>query len=286
MELTAKAKINLGLEITEILPDGYHSLFSIFHEIPLSDRLTLQKTDTPGIRLSCSDPALSCGEDNLCYRAAKLVYERFLPGEKSGLSVFLEKNIPMQAGLGGGSSDAAAVIRGMKALFMPESMTEEAMKETAAALGADVPFFLTGGCMLVKGKGEAVRTLPSLSGFFLVLARPKDGCDTGKVYRHWDELAEHRPVRMAEAVENLMRGDYPALFSNLGNALEESAADFVPEIAHIRKELMENGAQYAAMTGSGSCVFGLFGTEEKAKDAALSLSDRFWTWTGRMQEDC
>ena len=282
MELTANAKINLGLEITERLPDGYHSLLSIFHEIPLCDRITLEKTEVPGITLTCSNETLSCGPENLCYKAAALVLAQMLPEESNGVVLHLEKNIPMQAGLGGGSSDAAAVLKGMKSLFGLSDLTDEDLTEMAESLGADVPFFLSGGCVLVKGKGEVVQALPALSGKYLVLAKPEAGTDTGRVYRRFDELETHPPVRAEKAAESLMRGDYHALCVNLGNALEAAACTFVPEIARIKEALHGLGADYAAMTGSGSTVFGLFEREETARAAAAALSDRFWTWEGKL----
>ncbi len=273
LKLTAKAKINLGLAITGKREDGYHLLKSVFLEIPLSDTLFLEKSGTKETTLTCTEPDLSCGEDNLCMKAARLMEKHY--GLTEGVKMHLVKEIPSQAGLGGGSADAAAVMKGMNTAFSLNAPAEE-LENLAASLGADVPFFIRGGCALAEGIGEKLTALPVPSGFFLLLARPAAGADTGKIYRLYDGLERKAEPDVEAMIAGIRANDPVAMAKGAVNALEEAAAGLVPEIGRLRSLLEETGPAFVQMTGSGSCVFAVYREKEKALRAEESLPAGFW----------
>ena len=270
LTLSAPAKINLTLGITGLREDGYHLLESIMQTLSLADTLNFEKIPS-GIILSCNKSHIPTDERNLCFKAAK----RYLDATEiqGGIKIDLIKCIPDGAGMGGGSSDAAQVLKAMQALYP----AEVDLLPIAASLGADVPFFLKGGTVLCKGIGEVLQpiSLPQKNSLYCVVTKPEAGLSTPLVYKLYDEshVSFSKPLSL-EARERLESGDPQALFSILYNDLELPAISQIPEIA-LRKELLLSlGADAAMMTGSGSAVFGLFRNETVARTCEKTLKKK------------
>jgi 4-diphosphocytidyl-2-C-methyl-D-erythritol kinase len=258
----AFAKINLDLRIGGVLPDGYHELRTTFQSIALHDVLTFRRTRGP-FTIRCDDPA--CPTDgNIVGRAAEQIWRAAgRPGLPMGVSVSIDKRIPMAAGLGGGSADAAAALRVLPLLWRVQ-LSAAAAHEQAAALGADVPFFLQGGTAIGVGRGDRLTRLPDGTRRWVVLVVPPFGVSTKEAYRWFDEADGARGARRARTD----RGR--------SNDLQEPVVSRHPEIGELIHQLRRSGANQAAMSGSGSAVFGIFSRLPTAEAAAAAL-----TVTGR-----
>ncbi len=266
--LSAYAKINLTLSITGKREDGYHTLQTVMQEISLADTLTLSKIPS-GIVICCDRDGIPTDEKNLCYKAAK----RYLDAANiaGGVHITLRKSIPDGAGMGGGSSDAAAVLKGLYALY-PATVP---LSEIALSVGADVPFFLSGKTAFCEGIGEEVTPLsfPSKGAVFCVAAKNCPGLSTPKIYALFDAMTqESKEASPFDSIQNAFASKTPnSIFSLLQNDLELPAISLRPEIAQLKASLLSLGADAAMMTGSGSAVFGLFQDEQKARAAAQEL---------------
>jgi 4-diphosphocytidyl-2-C-methyl-D-erythritol kinase len=252
MRVRAFAKINLSLRVLGRRPDGYHELCTVFQSIALHDTLTIRRTRGP-FRLTCDDPSCPVDTSNLVGRAARRVWRAAgKPGPLRNISVHIEKRIPMQAGLGGGSSDAAAAIRAFGRLWRVRDARQRAI---AASLGADVPYFFEGGTVLGLERGDRLHPLPDVKPAWAVLILPAFGVSTSDAFGWLDR----GPKRAAP---------------HSSNDLEPPVAKRHPEIARIVRALRSTGAAHAAMTGSGSTVFGLFSRRNDAIEAAAALFSR------------
>lgn len=249
MRVPAFAKINLSLHVLGTRPDGHHELRTVFQSIALYDTLTIGRQPGP-LRLTCDDPNLAVDESNLVTRAAYAVWKaagrRGAPRE---VAIHLTKRIPMQSGLGGGSSDAAATLKALSRMWRVQDARVRAI---APALGADVPYFLEGGTVLGLERGDLLFPLIDYPPAWVVLALPDFGVSTRDAYRWFDAGREH-PSRIA-------------------NDLQPAVALHHPDITRIATALRRSGASEAAMTGSGSAVFGLFGSRSAAIRAASRVS--------------
>jgi len=265
----AYAKVNLTLAVGEKRPDGYHEVVSVMQRVSLCDTLTAERTAS-GISLTCSDPALPAGEENLAHRAASLFFRE--TGIAGGAALTLEKRIPSQAGLGGGSSDAAAVLRAMRTLYAPE-VSDAELERMAAALGSDVPFFIRGSTALATGRGERLTPLPRLADGWFVVVKPPEGFSTPAMYRRLDELPP-QPPQPDGMTAALGAGELRAVAAALCNSFERAVP---PDSAVwvIREALRAQGALAAMLSGSGSAVFGLFDREDAARAAAEVLRARW-----------
>lgn len=263
IEIKCPAKINLSLDVVNRREDGYHNLEMIMHQVDLCDTLTLKPTDE-GIFLSSDAEGLSVDGSNLIVKAAKLFFEK--TKIKEGIKIHLEKRIPMGAGLGGGSTDAAGTLMALNQIF-GEPLTLDELAPMAKDLGADVPFFLSGGCMLAEGIGEKLTPLTPLTGVHIVIAKPPVHVSTAYVYKNLvlDENTPHPDTR--RAVEALMRGDAEMLGKYAGNVLETVTATEYPVIEEYKKTMTDCGAIYSLMSGSGSAVFGIFKSLKDAQKA-------------------
>ena len=270
LELAAPAKLNLGLSVLGKRPDGFHDILSVFQTISLTDSILL--TDTVReISMTRDAPGIPSGPDNLVWKAAEAVRAHF--GIKGGVHMELRKRIPSGAGLGGGSSDAAAVIRGLVELWNIDATSGE-LHEIAARLGSDVPFFLIGGTALVEGRGERITPLVVEGSAHFIVATPRVHVATG-----WAYGVLPQPFSPAEAyrsrISRLARGELSLLdfCAELKNDFEAPVSSHHPEIAEARSRLLDAGATHAMMTGSGSAVFGVFASEHQATAALAALPD-------------
>ena len=257
----AYAKVNLTLAVGEKRLDGYHEVVSVMQRVSLCDTLTAEQT-REGITLTCSDPALPAGEENLAHRAASLFFRE--TGIAGGAALTLEKRIPSQAGLGGGSSDAASALLALRRLYAP-ALSDTALEAMAAALGSDVPFFIRGGTQLATGRGEVLSPLPPLTDGWFVIVKPTESFSTPAMYRRLDEL----PPAHTPALPPL-QGGLPALASGLFNRFE-TAIPAGSAVWDIKARLAAYGALASLLSGSGSAVFGLFDTETAARAAVEAL---------------
>jgi len=269
----AYAKINLSLDVVRRRDDGYHEVKMIMQTVGLYDELLMEKCEegihvTVSMREGFSGETLPADENNLVYKAAKLIMDRY--GLCGGIKLHLEKHIPIAAGMAGGSTDAAAVIRGMNELFLLGMGIEE-MKETAVKIGADVPYCIEGGTQLSEGIGEKLTPLKAAPEFLLLIAKPDISVSTKYVYEHLNlqALKMHPDVAgMAEAIE---KGDREGIINRMENVLESVTLEKYPIIREIKTVMKENGALNALMSGSGPTVFGIYEGKEAMEKAAELL---------------
>lgn len=269
IKLQAYAKINLALDVLRKREDGYHEVRMIMQTIQLHDNIDMTRTKTPGIQLSTNLSFLPKDENNLMYRAARLLMEEF--GLEGGVKMKLRKLIPVAAGLAGGSADAAAVLQGMNRLF-ELGLSLEALQQRAVKLGADVPFCLMRGTALSEGIGERLSVLPPMPRCTLVLAKPPFGISTQFVYEHLgvDGLPESAHPRVDESLRALREGELSALAGSAGNILETVSCRHYPALEELKAVMRAQGALTALMSGSGPTVFGIF-EERKAAEQCYRL---------------
>ena len=268
MKLKALAKINLGLDVLGVRDNGYHDVRMIMQSIYLYDDVTIDVTDMPGIELKSNLYFLPTDERNIAYKAAKMLIEEF--NIEKGVKITLDKHIPVSAGMAGGSTNAAAVLFGMNKIFKLGLSIEELM-ERGVKLGADVPYCIMRGTVLAEGIGEELTTLPSMPKCYVLIAKPGISVSTKAVYEALDskEIVEHPDID--GIIEGLEEGDLYKVASRMGNVLEDVTIPMHPVIADIKKEMIEEGALNAMMSGSGPTVFGLFDNRVKAKKALEAI---------------
>ena len=257
ISLKAYAKVNLSLDILARREDGYHELCMIMQSIGVYDKVNLTKLRQKDIKISSNIKNLCLPENNIVYKAAKLLYERF--DIKEGLHINLYKYIPMGAGMAGGSTDAAAVLRGMNELYNLRLSKEELMK-IGLEIGADVPFCICGGTMLAKGIGEELSGLKSMPDAHLVLVKPKFSISTKEAYSlvELSKLTDNDRPDTDKILSYINEGDLKKIAENMKNVFELYIGKKYPLIEKIKQELIRQGALGAVMTGSGSVVFGVF----------------------------
>lgn len=270
MELKALGKINLGLDVLGKRPDGYHDVRMVMQTIYLYDQITITKRKESGIGLSTNLFYLPVNENNLAYRAAKLLMDEF--EIRSGVDIFLEKHIPVAAGMAGGSSNAAAVLYGINRMFDLGLSMEELMKR-GVSLGADVPYCIMRGTVLAEGIGEILTPLPPMPRCQIVVAKPPVSVSTKMVYEKIDSrrIVEHPDID--GIIEGLKEGDVTKIASRMGNVLEQVTVEEYPVIDKIKRLMNEGGAKGAMMSGSGPTVFGIFTEKSLAKKAALKIRE-------------
>lgn len=310
IKLKAYAKLNLHLEVLGKRPDGYHDLWSIFHLISLHDELEFEPLENGRIVLSCDNQHLPVNEKNLVVKAARLLQGYLkgrvilrktacLPSEESsvdpsacqaicptqgdhlhyaelpGAKITLTKNIPIGAGLGGGSSDAAAALLGLSKLWGME-LSDLELHRLALELGSDVPYFLTGGTALVTGRGENIEPLTWKQDYHFVIVYPGFGVSTAWAYKNL-KISLTKGLGFSKMTGNdLSLGPDPEqLAKSLGNDLEKAVIPSHPQIEQIKQQLVKSGALGALMSGSGSSVFGIFADSGSARQAALELKPQW-----------
>jgi 4-diphosphocytidyl-2-C-methyl-D-erythritol kinase len=265
----AHAKVNLDLRVLGSRPDGYHELRTVFQTIELHDTLTAQEKPGP-FALKCRTPGVPLDDKNLAWRAASALWKALgRAGDPSDTIVTIDKAIPLEAGLGGGSADAAAALHALGRLWggAPLSL----LREVAAGIGADVPFFLSGGTALGLGRGEEIYPLVDLPRHWIVLVRPPFGVSTAEAYAWYDE-DRSAGVREPRIELQTLPVPWPSRAAQMINDLEAPVIRRHPEITAIKAALREQGAMAATMSGSGSAVFGLFRTRPAAARAVRPLA--------------
>lgn len=262
MYLRAYAKINLGLRILARRPDGYHDIETIFHQINLYDEIELTQSEG-GIHCITSGADIA-EETNLCVRAARLLQSA--TGASHGVTIQLTKRIPIGAGLGGGSADAAATLRGLNILWGLR-LSDADLRQLAAQLGSDVPFFILGGTALGTGRGEILEPLELSIPYWIVVCIPQVHVSTAWAYSQVSPARERNITSVGT-----FRRDGIFDFTMLQNDFEPVVFRAYPEIAALKEELLRRGAVCALMSGSGSSVFGLFSDEQQARRAERELS--------------
>jgi len=269
----ARAKINLTLDILGIRADGYHEVSMIMQAIELCDTVELEKSSGISLKMDTSKiiggENIPCDEKNLAWKAA-MAFQKFC-GKNFGVEISIVKKIPMAAGLAGGSTDAAAVIRGMNRLY-ETNLTENELCKIGEQVGSDVPFCIIGGTCLAEGRGEILTRLAPIKNFSVVLAKPDGEISTAWAYKTYDENPAKTHPPNNEIIKQFERGDYDAAFKNFYNVLENVALKKFPAIADLESKMLAAGAKVALMSGSGPTVFALT-DEQHVKKISASVED-------------
>lgn len=272
MIIRAAAKINLGLDVTGRRDDGYHEVSMVMQSLRLHDTIVIETADDSGIRLSCNLPYIPVDAGNLAFKAAALLLEA--RGVTTGLSIRIDKRIPVAAGLAGGSADAAAVLYGVNRL-LDLGFSPEELKIFGKSIGADVPFCLMRGTALAEGIGDRLTRLPPMPNCGILLAKPPFSVSTPKVYQAFDSEppASHPDIRAIR--EALQRARLRDLCRSLGNVLEKVTGAWYPLIGELETAMKDTGAYNAVMSGSGPTVFGIYKDIAGAEQAAGTLRSRY-----------
>lgn len=272
----AYAKINLALDVLGKRNDGYHQVQMIMQGISLYDEVRLALSAIPGIRLECSSQELGPSQENLAYRAAQLLLDS--QDLRQGIHIQLIKNIPVAAGLAGGSADGAAVLLGLNTLLGLD-LGLEYLRELAAKLGSDVPFCLQPSTALAEGRGELLTELPGPPELWLVLCKPPYGVPTAQVYKHLQHVRIEKRPDIPGLVTAIKEKDLPKLYAKMANVLEDATFSLCPELPGEAQRLLELGAVRVLMTGSGPTLMAFAAGEKEACRLAEKWPRPDWTVT-------
>lgn len=265
------AKINLTLDVTEKRPDGYHNIDSIFEELSLYDIITVTMTGSENITITCNVPEIPCNEKNIVYKAADEFF-RITGIKNPGINIDIQKNIPNQAGMGGGSTNAAGILRLLNNMFNA-GLSDEELMSAGLKTGADTPFFIKGGLARITGIGEIIEPLSPLPSHYIVIAKGGEGVSTPQAYKEIDNLSAHPHQDTAKLLKAVSEGDLHSLMNGCLNTFElVSVPEDIEKIKHIMKKHNTIGTM---MTGSGSAVFGIFTDKNDAENAYAELSRSF-----------
>lgn len=271
VKVKAPAKINLSLDVVRRRPDGYHDVDMVMQSVSLYDYVTVEKTDTGEIEIFCDYPDVPCNEKNIAYKCAKAFF-RATETENTGIKITIEKNIPTQAGLAGGSADGAAVIVALNKLFSTY-LKESVMCEIGAEVGADIPFCIVGGTKLASGTGTTLKKMVSMPSCDIVLCKPDFSVSTAEAYSRIDSANLNTPNFTEEMVKAIYARDIYMVSTSMLNDFE-IALDLDP-INDIKKVMLKNKALGACMSGSGSAVFAVFNSIKKAEKCAVELKTTY-----------
>ena len=282
INLKARAKINLTLDVMRKREDGYHDLKMIMQTVSLYDSINIKKIDKPIISLKSNISWLPIDERNLAYKAAALLKTKY--DIKTGLFIELKKKIPVSAGLAGGSSDCAAVLVGINKLF-GLNLSQKELMDLGFSLGSDVPYCVIGGTALAEGRGEILTPVSSCPVFYVVLAKPNFSVSTSEVYKNYNSLSQMIHPKTDIVLDAIKNNDKKTISNNLCNVLESVTINMHPKLKSIKEEFINLGAVGALMSGSGPTIFALFEDKELACKAAdhirvgFKLNDVFVTET-------
>ncbi len=271
MNVKVAAKINLMLDILKKLDNGYHSLFMIMQSVDLYDTITVEKNDTNKIIIKCDTDGVPCNEKNIAYKCATAFFDA-LSINNRGITIEIEKNIPMAAGTAGGSADGAGVLYCLNKIYNT-NLSQKELCEIGGKVGADIPFCLIGGTAIALGTGTIVAPVKDLSDCYIVLCKPDQDVSTPEAYAQFDALNRVRHLDRISMVDAVADGDYDKICSLCGNVFEQAVE--VPKRPHIKGVMRKSGADACTMSGSGPTVFGIFSEKEKAEDAFNKLSKKY-----------
>ncbi|MCR4674861.1 MAG: 4-(cytidine 5'-diphospho)-2-C-methyl-D-erythritol kinase [Lachnospiraceae bacterium] len=267
----AYGKINLALDVIGRRDDGYHLVKMIMQTVELHDELSFEKTTDGSVSMTTNDSTLPVNDDNLCIKAAKLLKDEFHLTE--GVNIHLEKNIPVAAGMAGGSTDAAAVLKAVNEMF-ELGLSDEDLMERGLSLGADIPYCIMGGTALSEGIGEELTKISPMPKVALLIAKPPVNVSTGKVYTTLDSLESYEHPDIDGMVRSIEEKNIKEICNTMGNVLADVTMPMVKEVEQLRDTMLSFGADGAMMTGSGPTVFGIF-TDEVALDKCyLDLKEK------------
>jgi 4-diphosphocytidyl-2-C-methyl-D-erythritol kinase len=269
--IQAPAKLNLALDIVGKTDNGYHLMQMIMQTIDLSDTVELEQTDTASIELTCSRSSVPCDQRNICYQCAKLFFEK-TGVQNKGLRIHIEKRIPQQAGMAGGSTDGAAVLVGLNHLCETGLNLSE-LCEIGVQIGADIPFCLIGGTAVVEGIGEQIHPIAPMPPCSIVVAKPKGGISTQKAFMEFDRRQIKPQLDLTKMIDAIESQDLSLTAECMYNAFEQVCT--LEDVFTIRNLMKSCGAKSAIMTGSGSAVFGIFTDRKKAYQCERKLSQRY-----------
>lgn len=270
MKVKAYAKINLTLDVTGKREDGFHTLDTVMQSVSLYDELELARVDEPGVHLLCSKEYLPVDTKNTAYRAAQYFLERCGLREE-GVSISIRKRIPSRAGMGGGSADAAGVLRGLDELYGTK-LDIPALMELGARVGADVPFCVHGGTCRCTGVGDILEPVPPMPDCFLLICKPPAGMSTPRAYALIDRYPLARSQATPRMVQALESGSLRRVASQVSNRFDETMK--LMQVKQVKKIMLGSGALGSMMTGSGSAVYGVFDTEQKLKNCMQLLEGK------------
>ena len=269
--IPAYGKINLTLDVLGKRPDGYHNVEMIMQSVELHDQIILSEKEDEGIEIRCNSSHVPTDENNLAYQAADILMKE--AGVNKGVTIQIIKKIPVAAGLAGGSTDAAAVLKGLNSL-LGLKVSEERLKELGAQLGADVPFCINGGTVKATGIGTELTSLSSLPELELVMVKPDIGVSTKKIYTNYkEELITNRPdtAAMEKAIE---ARDIEGIKDNMVNVLEDITLSIYPEVAEIKEKMEELGDYPVLMSGSGPTLFAVINNRQDADEYSQLLKEK------------
>lgn len=271
-EITRQAygKINLGLDVLGKREDGYHTVRMIMQTVELHDTLDFKENATGKITMTCDNETLPVDENNLCIRAAKLLKDEF--GFEGGVDIHLKKRIPIAAGMAGGSTDAATVLKAVNEIFELGLSKKELMKR-GVTLGADIPYCIMGGTALAEGIGEELTRLSPMPSVPVLIAKPPVNVSTGQVYGALDSLETYDHPNIDALMHSIEYEDILGIAPKMGNVLADVTMPMVPEIAEIVDFMESHGAVRAMMTGSGPTVFGIFEDNDEMEKCREALEE-------------
>lgn len=266
LELQANAKINLALDVLGEREDGYHEIDTIMQEISLHDNINMEN-GRGGFVLFCDHPMLKLDESNLIYKAWDLMRPL---AEDDSVIIELEKNIPLAAGLGGGSSDAAATMRGLNFLW-GLNLSDDELEEMAKKIDSDTAFFIKGGTQRGRGRGNELESLPNFYGHNILLLNPGETISSRYVYEH---VKKNGKIAISE-IADMMSNDNPKVFSMFENQLESVSMSLMPQLETMKIDLKNTGAMCYLMSGSGPTMFGIYEDSSQAEKAEEALRGKY-----------
>lgn len=273
IRIYAYAKINLFLEVVSRLDNGYHDVNTVMQSISLADNVCLTKL-SDGIELYCDSPSVPSDERNIAYRAARLFFEK--AGICGGVKIEINKNIPTEAGLAGGSADAAATLIGLNSLYN-EILGKDELLTLGGTLGADVPFCMTCGTVFADGKGDRLTELKAMPSCYVVVAKGEGGMSTPIAYGELDKKycsfgeGKYMPASSELLINAIDNADVALLSKNMKNIFEDVVKPHCPDVIYLNSVLIQRGALGAMMSGSGTAVFGIFSDKDAAKSCVSLL---------------
>lgn len=271
MKVKAAAKINLMLDILKKLDNGYHSLFMIMQSVDLYDTVTVDRNSVNKIIIKCDKDGVPCNEKNIAYKCAKVFFD-YCNIENRGVTIKIEKNIPIAAGVAGGSADGAAVLYCLNRIYKT-NLADKKLCAIGNKVGADIPFSLTGGTAVTLGTGNIIAPVTDLPECYIVLAKPDQDVSTPEAYAEFDALTRVRHLDRVSMIDAVSNGDYKKICSLCGNVFEQAVE--VPKRPHIKGIMRKCCADAYCMSGSGPTVFGLFSDKVKAELCLEKLNKRY-----------